>query len=640
MNTELIRFFGVTVKSKSQTQNLLQVQEDFKTINQLGANCGYFVMPDACTPDVKRFLQEESQMNPNATFYASFNDVISKTRLELFFDQILHYMTTYGTDFSLGNGYVPRELTEQDIPSWNLYKSCKVITAITEEEMYERCMNVLKANIALKQETMQVIADYIIDMWVAGTAPERLEDCIDAIANKEALIYVAFKTGLMPKDKFKLFRYIIYKTTGSTMIIKSKGMIESIVTSANPFDFSKLPAESFDALASIFYRFKPLFLAFKHNNVKDQSYIINRLRRMAKTKHVPMKPGFWDQLFVNCPDIEDVKAEAEKLSNFKKVSLIQACRLRRIDPSNDFYLIRNGKTWMQPKIGKSQTCSMDYVCDVEMALYNSLVDSLKKNAVKTETVITEDGEEMTVSRPAIIAMNNDVHITMPSTEKSFIGNLPIGTSYDLSNHNFVGVYWRDEWGTRDYDLSMLTIEGDRFSWCDRYSSSSNNIVYSGDMTYADPEASEMFYIKKDIKKDMIVSVNKYSGDVKSQLKLYLGQENITKLERNYMVRPDSIRLSTMVDMNDINQRCLGFFFVEAPGKVKFRVLNFKVPGGRVLTANDSTMAQIQYFKETADMYLDARQVFTDAGFVVSEIQADADYDFIDLKKDSLISLMR
>ena len=42
---------------------------------------------------------ERKKFNPNTTFYKTIKDVTSKTRLELFIDQIWHYYSTYGTDF-------------------------------------------------------------------------------------------------------------------------------------------------------------------------------------------------------------------------------------------------------------------------------------------------------------------------------------------------------------------------------------------------------------------------------------------------------------------------------------------------------------------------------------------------------------
>ena len=39
-------------------------------------------------------------MQYNSTFYKTWNDVTSKSRLHLLVDQLVHYMTTYGTDFT------------------------------------------------------------------------------------------------------------------------------------------------------------------------------------------------------------------------------------------------------------------------------------------------------------------------------------------------------------------------------------------------------------------------------------------------------------------------------------------------------------------------------------------------------------
>ena len=48
-----------------------------------------------------------------------------------------------------------------------------------------------------------------------------------------------------------------------TLLIKNKDLIRRIKQTASQFDFNKLTGEETDALASVFYRFKDLFLAFR-----------------------------------------------------------------------------------------------------------------------------------------------------------------------------------------------------------------------------------------------------------------------------------------------------------------------------------------------------------------------------------------
>ena len=102
MNTKLIKLFNVAL-----VENIVS-KDMFKTVNQLASRVGYFVHPDVCNEFVLAFLKEQT-INPNATFYKNWEDVTSKTRLELALDQVFHYLTTYGTDFALGNGYVSND---------------------------------------------------------------------------------------------------------------------------------------------------------------------------------------------------------------------------------------------------------------------------------------------------------------------------------------------------------------------------------------------------------------------------------------------------------------------------------------------------------------------------------------------------
>ena len=80
---------------------------DFATVNRVAMPLGFIVKAEACTRTVYSWLNEQN-IDRNSTFYRNWDDVTSKTRFELFIDQVMHYMTTYGTGFAMGNGYVPR----------------------------------------------------------------------------------------------------------------------------------------------------------------------------------------------------------------------------------------------------------------------------------------------------------------------------------------------------------------------------------------------------------------------------------------------------------------------------------------------------------------------------------------------------
>ena len=101
---------------------------DFATLNRKAVKLGYVIHPYCCNRMVDKWL-DTLTANHNATFYKEWNDVISKDRFELFLDQILHYATTYGTDFSLGNGFVPND--GATVPE---FKTLKVVEAVSVAE--------------------------------------------------------------------------------------------------------------------------------------------------------------------------------------------------------------------------------------------------------------------------------------------------------------------------------------------------------------------------------------------------------------------------------------------------------------------------------------------------------------------------
>jgi len=371
MNTALIKMFNAALIEGQPSIS------EFQTVNTLAIQLGYLVPQELCNESVLAFLKEQT-INPNATFYKTFEDVASKSRLELLFDQALHYLTTYGTNFELGNGYVPNDGETAVIP----FETYKVISVITPEELYDKCYDILCSGIALKQTTMTALADYVIDFF--GANPKDCFIDIDAIKNKEAQIYLCDKLDIYPNNANLLFRYIIYKTTGSTMLIKDKATIDKIKTSITPFDFNKLTDMQMIALSSIFLRFKDLFLAFKHNpNINANGRLkINKLRRLAVKNHKPMQQGFWQIVFNVQHSIDELKKEAESLTNYKKVALMQACLDRATVKDNQFYLVRNQTAYLRE--GYSPKINTAYNMLVYTVLRNSLVESLKKNVMTTE----------------------------------------------------------------------------------------------------------------------------------------------------------------------------------------------------------------------------------------------------------------
>lgn len=620
MNIELIKLFGCALSDEPCLE--------FAKVNKEAMQRGYLVHPDVCNNSVLDFLKSQT-IDYNATFYKRWQDVIDKSREELLFDQLLHYMSTYGTDYSMGQGYVPNNQDNRTEIECLPYQEYKMILPITKTELAGKCMDLLKAGIALKQTTMQVCADYIIQVL----RKEEIE--IDKIKNREAQIYLCDKLGVAPNEKFSLFRYIIFKTTDSTLVIKNKSMFERIMRSDNPFDLTTLSDEQIVALSSIFYRFKPLFLAFKKRIKYNQllkmpvveiatknAKMVNRIRRMAVKNHIPMDSQLIQHILIPA-DKNKIKELLPNISLFKVVALMQVCKERIVELDqaeiDRLFVIRNQKLWLR-HYDNLRGKDREYLNDLYDLLENYLIEKLRKKACVT-------------------LFAKDYSLALPSSEKSFIGQMPYGTKYHLGEHNYIGIYWRNEWGTKDFDLSVVNINGSKIGWNADFYDENQDVIFSGDMTNADPEASEVLYFRKKAT-DAMIYVNRYNGEQGSKYKMYFGAEEIKDFSKNYMVDPSSIKLTVDMESGDDSQQAVGLIF---DGTVT--LMQFMMGRGRV--ASNRTEL-IDCMRRKALSFVEVEPILRKAGFREPKLITHedgskewekADLDLTNLSKDSLIKLL-
>ena len=594
--TKLISFFGYCpVDSTSFRLNTREV-------NEQAVVRGYVVEKDACTSDVLTYL-EDIDINPNSTFYQRWSDVISRSRFELFIDQILHYASTYGADFK-GTPYVPNKNYGEKIDPQTEFSEYKVIKACTVKEMFSKCVDTLYSGIALKQDMMEAICNYIVDNFVDE---DKTPICIDMITNREAQAFICSKLNILPVDRFTLLRHIIYETTGSTSVIKNSGTYNAIANSSHPFDFSTLNENRLMSLATIFYRFKDIFLAFKHNKIsvsRGNSRIINKLRRMAVKYHTPFHARLWEHVLDEPRSLDELRLWEEDLSNYKIITLLQAIRekvsILTSEDHNALYIIRNGSVYMKEvnKMISKEMC--EYYEKLFKYLYTTLVDRLKEKA-------------------CIVKLPENYVLACPTSEKNFVGGLPIGTHFSLNESNFFGIYWKNEWGTRDFDLSFIDGSGCKVGWNSYFRDDENRVVFSGDMTSADPDASEVLYCKK-VMPDGIIYVNRYSGNPGSKFRMYFGSENIDldKFERGYMVDPASIQVN--VDMtSNRREQMVG---VVKGGEVYF--MDLSIGDGMVSSFKDHHI--LDAIARRAGSAIEINQVLKDAGFIDASTLTDEELE--------------
>ena len=638
MNTELIKIFGVAV---SEPMEMLS----FSLVNGEAVKKGYIVHPDACTKSVLNFIREQN-VDYNSTFYKTFEDVTSKSRFELFIDQVLHYASTYGTDYQ-GEAYVPNEEYKDTIVF--TFDKYKVITAVSKEEMCNKCLNLFYSGIALKQETILACADFLFDCVAAKEFNSANID-VDKIQNREALVVVCSKFGKYPNNAISLFRYIVYSATNETLLIKNRTLIEKIKNSCNAFNFRNLTEKQIVALSTIFFRYKPLFLAFK---CTMNSPAINKIRRLAEKNHKPLKVGMLEAMLnadyldtyatgkMNI-DMGKLNAELENCTNFKLVRLIQtlvektvllmACMENNgIAENKNMYIIRNGKVFFknsEMKYNPEQICNIINVLNtLKTALKSKLIENLKNNIEegKVATYIPLEG----------------LNIACPVSEKNFVGNYPNGSFYEVKDNNILGIFWKNEWGTRDFDLSFQDIHGNRISWNTSYynrGSNNSDVVYSGDMTDANPHATECIKFSNTTQNG-IFAINRYNGREGSKFEMFMSQSKMFDHNKvrtlPYMVDPNTIVFKTEC-ISDKAQKMLAIL---CDGKVYLS--NLSVGNGIVANYNHTTPADIyNIYVLKSQTVLMMYQLLEEVGYkkVDDETKDENTVDFRTATKADIIAL--
>lgn len=604
MNTKLISMFNVALLEKGASNN-------FKKINEKAIKCGYIVHPDCCTQSVAEFL-EEQEFNPNSTFYKTWEDVSSKNRLELLFDQILHYVSTYGTEFK-GETYIPNE-NPLNIP----YKQFKVISPATKEEVIQRCLKLLESGIALSQYTLKVIFDFFNEANCLNDID------VDKIKNKEAQAILAKMLNRLPSDGFGILRCLVYNYTNSTVLIKNASMIFAIKTSTRePFDFSILSENQMIELSKIFYRFKPIFLALKKKNGAEK--YINKIRKLAKKHHTPLKKNIWETCLIEQKDenLPIIEKEVENVSNFKKLRLMQSIKERILlnRRLGKMFIVRNGKMFV--KKDYNTKCNLSYCLKLYGILEKSVINHLKTKATK-------------------VKLPKGIHLTCPTSEKNFIGNVPFGSYVDMfDDENIIGIYWRNEWGAHDLDLWFTDFKGKRYGWSGDYYSQNIDIVFSGDMTDADPEATEMFKLGKDVP-DGNIGVNiYYATESNPKFKLFVAKNNgfcdkndDFDKSKAYICDPNDIVFDTIISFDGCTLNKIG---IVTNHRLFFA--NFGAGNSRVTSSAYSDVITSGMIAK-AESCVELELLLKSAGFEIVDVADENEIvlDFTKLNKDDIIKL--
>ena len=433
----------------------------------------------------------------NRTLIESFAAVANMSREEFYLIQILHYLTTYGTNFTTPFVVGERTFTPEETKALKI----TIIRAESASRSLERINELFATTVAPKAQNIHY---YRALASLATIAPEEVK-------SRELMIMMCAERGIKPSDPETLFRYLVYCATKETLIIKNKNLIGIIKRAArnNIELINSLTEDEMKALASIFYRYKPLFLAFK---TPETANVINRIRRLAVKYHKPQSANTIKN-FVNL-NSEEQAAIISRATNRELIKLYNALA---VPSGTRLFQIRNGKIWVR----EEEHSSVDLFDKIRAASAISI--ELRKRL--------KNYEGMTIYIP------RGISYAVPYSEKQFSGAIPWGTAIgatDKENAFTIGVHWvndPDEFGC-DLDLHAHTPTR-HFGWNSDYISGDGEIIYSGDITNAPAPkgAAESFYINN-VNKPVILTLNAFNAKSNKQFQFFMTEgEDVEMCER-------------------------------------------------------------------------------------------------------------
>ena len=561
----------------------------------------------------------------NMTFHKSWSKIRDASMLQLVIEQIIHYITTYGFEelgiYDSHSVYIPEEKLK--IPKINMDKiPLVVIRGYTKEEFKDKLFLILKSGIALFDQTKNDVIN--VTTFLGFEEKE-----ISQIKNKEVRVALYDYLGLIPSNPIEFLRFVIYKTIEKTLLIKDETTIAEIKSRKNISTsvlFKKYDKQyGFKNLAEIFYRFKPLFLAFRTN--LEMKVIINQIRRMAKIYHKPMPEDFLNNVTANIKhgklDLTKLEKELSKVNIFRKVRLAYALKFRTCCPENIMYKIRNGKSFIT-YYEMSRAGDYDEVLDI---ILESIAKDLKPKVAKKKIYIPKT-----------------ITYTLPATEKQFIGNFPSGTCVTVPKNMIFGIHWFDVGQTRiDLDLSLINNHGEKLGWDAYYRNEARTIMFSGDMTAAPKPngATELFYINSNSNINGIMYVNYYNYNEKVEVpfKIVVASAKLSHIEENYMINPNNLISSDSTKINT-QQKILGLLVTNAK-ECKFYYVESSL--GKSITSKISPLTEKarQFLFDFYFGTITLNEVLEKAGAIMVESNEKCDLDLSPeaLEKDTIIKLI-
>ena len=244
-------------------------ERNVKNVNRFNSEAikyGLFAVADADVrelndSDIKVIVNKFgiSLKEMNQTFHKNFSKVANASDEQLLFEQLLHYMTTYGVECL---GFKAGELCPVFVPSEKLNlpeditedTKILVLGSMSAKEIAKSVQALSEKNVAFSATTLDDI------MLLAKEYNVSLD--VDAIANKELRVRVCVEQNKVPRNPQDFLRLLCYVVTDNSMMIKNRLTLASIDNYFDRSDYSWMDGSKKDNVN-----------AFLHTYVKNFGYI-------------------------------------------------------------------------------------------------------------------------------------------------------------------------------------------------------------------------------------------------------------------------------------------------------------------------------------------------------------------------------
>ncbi len=409
---------------------------------------------------------------------------------ELFTKQILHYIEVYG----LGQpGLFDLIGTNGQAYTLNFVKG------VSKAEFGEMVRKILYSNSPTKD--VATIKEMVTTYSVALD--------VNKIQNNEFKMFLFDEKHDTFVDGDDAVRFIVFKATGETMLIKSKEVLEKINRNTVTIEFLQ---KHVVVLSQVFNRHKDIMMKLKgasNNNspfakvaakfkVSNVNTVINKISRLSKKNHIPIVPA------INKTFIEKAQAAGfdfavlDKIGMRDKLKFLNVLRFRKADVGFDSFVIRNGKIHTKQNNRK----------------YNML-----RLGVIEQEVLKSLKKDLSGLNEGNVLLDSRVHYGLPTSRKQVIGKIPFGTTVELGERISAGMYWENDWGATDLDLSTMDLNGERVGWGQMSGYGKGDITYSGDVTYAGEGAMEFMTSENST---YALNINIFSGRSGAEAEIVVG----------------------------------------------------------------------------------------------------------------------